>query len=81
MVEESGYFPIRDFLNEFLAGGSDPCDQDGRMFKWEPFALTHEEYVVVRDWWISSHPDSVEDSLGETCWGDWVSHILSDDKK
>jgi hypothetical protein len=75
-VESSGYFPPLNFLNEFFLEGSDPCDQDGRMFKWKPFKLTPDEYVATKDWWIDSHPDAIEDSLGETCWSDWVQRII-----
>lgn len=75
-IEASNYFPPRDFINEFFRGGSDPCDQDGRMSDWQPFALTPEEYLIVRDWWMASHPDAQEDSLGESCWSDWVQNIL-----
>ena len=31
LIGASVYFPPRDFLNEFLMVGNDPCDQDGRM--------------------------------------------------
>src|ERR1700687_1673171 len=31
VIGSSGYFPPRDFLNDFLRQGTDPCDQDGRM--------------------------------------------------
>jgi hypothetical protein len=39
-IESSGYFPPSKFLNQFLAQGNDPCDQDGRMSKWPPFTLS-----------------------------------------
>jgi hypothetical protein len=31
VIEESGYFPPREFLNEFFMIGHDPCDQDRRL--------------------------------------------------
>ena len=76
VIESSGYFPPRPFLNEFLAVGHDPCDQDGRMAPWQPFALTAAEYDAVKTWWFSSHPSSVESQLGVQCWSDWVQEIL-----
>ncbi len=76
VVESSGVFPPRDFLNEFLLVGYDPCDQDGRMENWPPFNLTHEEYTQVKEWWLQSHPGAQEDSLGESCWDDWATALL-----
>ena len=73
----SGYFPPRDLLNEFLIHGSDPCDQDGRMDRWTPFLLSTEDYFILKKWWITNHPDTVEDSLGVDCWNDWVLEILN----
>jgi hypothetical protein len=70
------YFPPRPFLNEFLMGGSDPCDQDRRMGTWTPFALSSEEYREVKEWWAQSHPGSVENALGARCWNDWAQVIL-----
>src|SRR5262249_7930489 len=52
IIGNSGYFPPREFLNEFLMVGSDPCDQDGRMGRWKPFALSPGEYDEVKAWWV-----------------------------
>lgn len=49
IIDGSGYFPPLAFLNAFLLQGSDPCDQDGRMGTWRPFALTSEEYATVKN--------------------------------
>ena len=76
VVENSGVFPPRDFLNEFFLVGYDPCDQDERMGRWSPFRLTIEEYTQVKEWWLQFYPDSHEDSLGESCWNDWVTALL-----
>jgi hypothetical protein len=76
MVETSGFFPPREFLNEFLMVGYDPCDQDGRMASWVPFELSIEGYQLVKDWWIEKHPGTVEDSLSANSWNDWVQCIL-----
>ena len=77
VVESSGYFPPRAFLNEFLMQGSDPCDQDRRSAEWSPVSLSPEEYSELKEWWISSHPDAVVDSLGVNCWDDWIGEILN----
>ncbi len=76
IIEASGYFPPRDFLNEFFLGGSDPCDQDGRMESWLPFALSAEEYNLIQLWWHSKYPGTVVDSLNSESWNDWVQEIL-----
>lgn len=72
----SGYFPPRLFLNEFLMGGNDPCDQDCRMEPWSPFALSAEDYDTVKAWWISRHQRTIVDALGADCWEDWVQEML-----
>ena len=77
MISGSGYFPPRMFLNEFLMRGSDPCDQDGRMGTWTPLELSADEYREVLSWWVSRHPNAVEDSLGVECWNDWVQEVLN----
>lgn len=77
IIGTSAYFPPRDFLNEFFMVGSDPCDQDGRMSLWEPFALTPVEYDEVKAWWVTDHPGTVESDLGVGCWRDWVQVILN----
>jgi hypothetical protein len=51
IINTSGFFPPRGFLNEFLEGGSDPCDQDGRMDSWIPFELSESEYEIIKKWW------------------------------
>ncbi|MGF1765652.1 hypothetical protein [Aliivibrio kagoshimensis] len=75
-INTSGYFPPCSFFNEFLIGGSDPCDQDGRMESWEPFELTAVEHSLILSWWQSIYPGTLEDSLNVENWGDWVQEIL-----
>ncbi|QDV31603.1 hypothetical protein Spb1_35480 [Planctopirus ephydatiae] len=77
VIGGSGYFPPRDFLNEFFLVGSDPCDQDGRMGRWQPFTLSDDEYHEVKAWWAASHPGVVASDLGVDCWSDWVQVILN----
>jgi hypothetical protein len=72
----SGYFPPRAFLNEFLKWGSDPCDQDGRISSWVPFALSPDEYNEVKAWWVAGHTGAIEDSLSAESWNDWVQEML-----
>ena len=76
-IGSSGYFPPCRFLNEFLTQGRDPCDQDGRMSAWTPFAVSPEEYLELKEWWIESHIGAVEANLGADCWDDWVQEILN----
>jgi hypothetical protein len=76
VIASSGFFPPRDFLNEFLLWGSDPCDQDGRMTPWIPFSLSVEAYDEIRNWWVANHPGTIEDSLGAATWNDWVCELL-----
>ena len=76
IIKTSGYFPPRDFLNEFLLGGNDPCDQDGRMERWVPFELSAEEYNSIKLWWQSKYPKTAVDSLSSDSWNDWVQEIL-----
>jgi len=76
VVASSNYFPPRDLLNEFLMGGSDPCDQDERMAPWQPFALSPEEFAAVQQWWCELHPDAVTDALGATYWSEWTRELL-----
>lgn len=77
-IEASNYFPPQDFINEFFLAGSDPCDQDGRMSDWKPFELNADEYLIVKDWWMALHPDAEVNSLGVTCWRDWVQKIIDE---
>lgn len=77
MIEDTGYFPPRAFLNEFLMVGDDPCDQDNLMGRWEPFSLSPEEYDDVKAWWVARHPGTVESDLGVGCWEDWMQVILN----
>jgi 6-phosphogluconolactonase len=77
VIAGTGYFPPRDFLNEFLMVGSDPCDQDGRMSRWQPFTLSPGEYAEVKAWWAAGHLGAVVSDLGVGCWNDWVQVILN----
>lgn len=76
IIDGSGYFPPREFLNEFLKAGSDPCDQDRQMGRWTSFELSPNEYNEVAEWWIANTPGTVVADLGVTCWSDWVQVIL-----
>lgn len=76
LVAASGCFPPRPLLNEFLAQGCDPCDQDGRMESWPPFALSDAQYLLVSEQWIATHPGATVDALGVGCWADWASKII-----
>ncbi len=76
VIANSGYFPPRVFLNEFLLRGSDPCDQDGRMSDWQPLSVSPEEYRDLKAWWVARHPGTIEEALGTDCWDDWVQEIL-----
>jgi hypothetical protein len=76
VVGVSGVFPPMDFLNEFLALGRDPCDQDGRQKACTPFALSDQDYDEVKAWWSAGHVGAIEDALGVDCWDDWVQEIL-----
>lgn len=76
VIGSSGFFPPCAFLNEFLIRGSDPCDQDGRMSDWQPFAVSPEEYRELKAWWVAYHAGAVEDCLGVDCWDDWVQVVL-----
>jgi hypothetical protein len=76
VIEGSGYFPPRSFLNEFLLSEHDPCDRDSRMGRWEAFSLSDEDYLVLKQWWICRNPDTVEDSLGSNCWSEWVETVF-----
>jgi hypothetical protein len=79
IIESSGYFPPRIFLNQFLLEGNDPCDQDGRMDKWIPFELNIEEFEIIKDWWIDLHPNTIVDNLNQNNWDDWIQKILDND--
>ena len=76
VVGSSGVFPPRVFVNQFLARGSDPCDQDGRMGRWVPFAVPPDAYQPLLAWWTAGHPGAVEDGMGAACWDDWVQELL-----
>ena len=76
VIGSSGVFPPQEFLNEFLAQGNDPCDQDGRMSRWKPFNLSPEEYNQLLEWWLEDHPNAVKDRLGAECWDDWVQEVV-----
>jgi len=76
VVGSSGVFPPQAFLNEFLARGSDPCDQDGRMSGWQLFTVSPMEYRDLKAWWEAGHAGAVEDGLGANHWDDWVQALL-----
>ena len=78
IIDSSGVFPPREFLNTFLLGGSDPCDQDSTMKPWKPFELSVDEYEVVFGWWQSGHNASVVDSMECDSWGGWVAKLIHD---
>jgi hypothetical protein len=73
----TGYFPPREFLNEFLMVGCDPCDQDRRMGHWRPFTLSPEQYDEIKIWWVGGHPGTVVSDLGVGSWNDWAQVILN----
>ena len=77
VIAASNLFPPQAFLNEFLAVGSDPCDQDSRMGSWHPFTVSPQEYLEVKAWWVAAHPGAVEDGLGAESWDDWVQEVLT----
>ena len=77
IIGVSGFFPPRTFLNEFLMRGSDPCDQDGRMSDWQPFAVSPEEYGELKAWWAANHAGAAENNMGVDCWDDWVQEVLN----
>ena len=77
VIGVSGYFPPREFLNEFLMVGSDPCDQDRRMRGWQPFFLSPTEYDEVKAWWVSGHSGAVTSDLGVGSWEEWIQVILN----
>jgi hypothetical protein len=77
VIGSSGYFPPRNFLNIFLLQGHDPCDQDGRMSNWQPFAVSPEKYRDLKAWWVADHAGAVEDDLGADCRDDWVQEMLN----
>jgi hypothetical protein len=77
VIGGSGYFPPRQFLNEFLMAGCDPCDQDGRMGGWQPFTLSPGKYDDVKAWWMSGHLGAITSELGVESWNDWVQVILN----
>lgn len=73
----SNVFPPREFLNEFFAGGNDPCDQDSRMGTWHSFTVSQQEYLEIKNWWVTGHPGAIEDDLGVSNWDDWVQEVLN----
>jgi len=77
IISSCPYFPPRDFLNEFLMGGSDPCDQDGVIGGWLPFTVSPEEYRELLAWWQAAHPGAVASDLGVGCWDHWIQVILN----
>jgi hypothetical protein len=77
VIKQTDCFPPREFLNDFLLGGNDPCDQDRRMSDWKPFELSSSEYFEIKQWWISQHPGALETALGAEDWDDWVREVLN----
>ena len=77
VIDGSGVFPPREFLNAFLMGGSDPCDQDNRMDTWTPFELSEDEFKVVFSWWNIGRNRSVVDARDCDSWSDWSVEITS----
>ena len=75
-VSASPSFPPRSLLNEFLLSGQDACDQDERIDRWPPFALSEGEYAHVKLWWLEKHPGAIEDALEQTTWRDWTVELL-----
>jgi hypothetical protein len=76
VIGTSRLFPPRTFLNEFLASGSDACDQDGRQPRWLPITVSPEEYADLKAWWIAGHANAVEDDLGASTWSSWVQALI-----
>ncbi len=76
IIETTQYFPPKNFFNQFLEKGNDPCDQDGRMESWKPFNLNDIEYKEIKEWWLSKHPEVTVNSLGASSWNEWQSIIL-----
>lgn len=76
VVGSSDVFPPREFLNQFFAVGGDPCDQDGRMFIWEPFSLSATEYAALLDWWLMKHSAVTENRLDADCWDSWIQNLF-----
>ncbi len=76
IISDSGFFPTRKLLNEFLLKGNAPCDQDERMDHWKPFELKTKEYSEIKKWWIGLYPNAVESDLEQKSWEDWVQIII-----
>ena len=75
-IDGEKYFPPLEFFNDFLRGGSDPCDQDGLMGGWTPFTLSEKEYRIVLAWWGQENPDFVVDHLDASDWSDWCVTLM-----
>ena len=75
-VAASQVFPPCEFLNAFLMAGNDPCDQDERIGRWQPFTVTPQEHLAIKAWWVAAHPGALEDDLGAGNWDEWVQDIL-----
>jgi hypothetical protein len=43
---------------------------------WEPLAVSPDEYTELLAWWSATHPGTVKDGLGASCWDDWIQDIL-----
>jgi hypothetical protein len=49
------------------------------MEAWNPFSLSSDEYMKLKEWWFERYPGTKEDALGVDNWNDWVQEILDDD--
>jgi hypothetical protein len=47
------------------------------MSPWVPFALSKDEFELVKANWVQEHPGAKEDALGAADWNDWVQAILN----
>jgi hypothetical protein len=79
LIADSGFFPPRSFLNEFLLMGGEDWDQDHMCESWTPFVLSPDEYHEVKTWWFAGHPGVVESNLSVGSWSDWLQLIINPD--
>ena len=57
-----GVFPPRDIANAFFACGRD--DGPGEdLLRWEPFALSDDDYDALLSWWRVAHLNAAVDRL------------------
>jgi hypothetical protein len=64
IIDGGRYFPPLKVVNEFMARGHDPADQDDLHIRWQPFEIDSNTYKELKDWWVSINPDASEDWLG-----------------